>query len=191
MEFYEVINKRHSIREFERKQIPKSKILKIIKAASKAPSGANTQPWKFYVIQNKNKRDKIAQILRDYYNLTSYKNRLKNHKFREIMQNFYSNMGNAPCCIFIYYKKIKGYPDPVLNASATLASENLMLAATAESLGTCWINAFAHKPKKVNKLLKIPKDEILIAPLIIGYPKKGYEYLKREKRNLNEIMRVI
>jgi len=189
MEFYKVIDKRKSIREYETKQIPKSKIIKIIEAATKAASGANTQPWKFYIIQTKKKRDKIVQILRDYYKINN--KIIEKSKVKNILGKFYQNLGDAPCFIFVYYKKMKGYPNPVLSASATLAAGNLMNAAAAEGLGTCWINSFAHKPERLNRLLNIPKDEEIVAPLIIGYPKKGYKPLIREKRKLSEILKFV
>lgn len=189
MELKKVIDRRHSIREYEKKKVSKRIIKKLITAASKAPSGANTQPWKFYVVSDKKKREELINFIRKYYQI--HRDIIKKSRYRTIIENFYYNLGDTPCFIFIYYKKIKGFPDPVLNASAILAAENLMLAAVDEGLGTCWINAFAHREKVVNKILNIPKDERLTAPLIIGYPKKGYSPLKRSKKKINEILKFI
>ena len=181
MKFQDVINKRHSIREYEKKQVPQSVLKELIINATKAPSGANTQPWVFYVIQSKKKRDKMAEIIRDYYKKSGYK-LIQNHKYKNILENFYVNLGDAPCLIFVFYKTIKGFPNPVLSASAILAAGNLINAAVEKGLGTCWINSFLLRRKKISEILKVPKDQKLVAPLIVGYPKKRYKPLIREKR---------
>lgn len=191
MNFQEVINKRHSIREYEKKQIPKKIIKDVIISATKSPSGANTQPWIFYVVQNKKKRDKMAEIIRDYYRVKANRERMKKNKYRKIVEKFYANLGDAPCCIFVYYKKMIGFPDVVLSASTILAAGNLMNAAVEKGLGTCWIHSFLLRRKKVNKILNAPKDQKLVAPLIIGYPKKGYRPLIRSKKNLNEVLKFV
>lgn len=187
MRFYNVLEKRHSIREYESKKVPMSKIRKIIRAATMAPSGANGQPWRFYIVQDAKKRESIIQIVQDYYNL--HCDSINWPKLQKILDNFYYNLGDAPCFIFIYSKKIMDIPEPVLDASTILAGANLINAAVVEGLGTCWINFFVHQPKKINKLLGVPKDEKLVVPLIVGYPRKGYKPLKRTKKKLNEVVK--
>jgi len=54
-----VIYKRRSIRLYRKKQVPKELITRVIEAGRYAPSAGNNQPWKFIVVQN---RDKIREI---------------------------------------------------------------------------------------------------------------------------------
>ena len=186
MEFQEVINKRHSIREYETKQIPKSILKKLIINAGKAPSAKNEQPWNFYVITNKKKRDYLSNILHKEFNKISKKEKLSPNLIK-IASKFYQNMGNAPNIIFVYSNN-KEFNKIV---SISCAIENLMLSATALGLGTCWIGTFKDKEKEISKLLNIPNNKELIASIIIGYPKKGYVPLKRDKKKLNEICKLI
>ncbi len=53
MEFYELIRKRESIRNYTDRQIEEEKLKKILEAARLAPSAANKQPWEFLVIRSK------------------------------------------------------------------------------------------------------------------------------------------
>lgn len=188
MEFYEVLNKRKSIREFEGKRIPRKVLLKIIKAASKAPSSGNTQPWIFYVVQDKEKRDKVAKLLK--LTLKKFNLNAMEPQLRRILVRFYSNMGGALCVIFIYCDlgEGKNKPSPTLLQSVVLAAGNLMNAAAAEGLGTCWVGSFRIFRKEISELLHVPKNQELVAPIIIGYPKKGYKPLKRSKKKLKEIL---
>lgn len=48
--FYEVIRKRHSIREFSSQSVPQNIVAQCIAAAGTAPSGANHQPWHFALV---------------------------------------------------------------------------------------------------------------------------------------------
>jgi nitroreductase len=49
-EFYELIRKRHTVREFSSRPVPRDIIEDCLLAAGTAPNGANHQPWHFAVI---------------------------------------------------------------------------------------------------------------------------------------------
>ncbi len=186
MEFYSVLKTRKSIREFESKRIPTRVISKIVKAASLAASSGNRQPWIFYVVQSKSKRDKISEILRS----TLKHFDLSKSPYGDITKKFYSDLGGAPCVIFVYcdLSTNKHKPEWSLRQSVSLAVGNLMNTAVAEGLGTCWVGSFLIYEKEISKLLGAPKNSELVAPIIIGYPKKGYVPLKRTKKKLKEIL---
>jgi len=46
MEFFDVIENRHSVRAYTDKPIPEDALIRILEAARKAPSASNKQPWK-------------------------------------------------------------------------------------------------------------------------------------------------
>ena len=54
MNFFDLVNKRESVRGYLDKEVEKEKIIKIIEAARVAPSACNAQPWKFVVVNDKN-----------------------------------------------------------------------------------------------------------------------------------------
>ena len=62
MEFFEVIEKRHSVRKFEERPVEKALIDRIISAAGTAPSSKNTKSTAFMVIED---RDTIAAFVKD------------------------------------------------------------------------------------------------------------------------------
>ena len=58
-EFYEVMKTRRTIRDFDKRSVPRAVIENAIKAAGTAPSGANQQPWHFVAVSNADLKAKI------------------------------------------------------------------------------------------------------------------------------------
>ena len=194
MNFQEVIDKRHSIREYEKRPVPRKILKEIIISATKAPSAANWQPWNFTIIQNKKILYKISKILCSSLKKEAEEYGKLNEKLKRTFNRFYSDFGNAPCLILVHIdmEKKRTYRDSKL-LSVAAAIENLMLSAINEELGTCWlgsVKSLKDAEKNINKLLKI-KNKELVTGVIIGYPKKGYKPLIRKKRKLNEVLKFV
>ena len=62
MEFFDVIEKRYSMRGFEDKEVEQEKLDKILKAAQLAPTGVNFQPFKVIVIDAKKYKEELNAI---------------------------------------------------------------------------------------------------------------------------------
>ena len=65
----------------------------------------------------------------------------------------------------------------------TIALQTMVLAATAEGLGTCWIGSFYED--KVRKLLNVPDNLVIVAMLSVGYPRDKEESTSRPPRIKN------
>jgi nitroreductase len=153
MEVFEAILKRRSVRDFEKKEIPKEKIEKLKEALIWAPSAGNLQARKFYFVFNEEIKKKLTKAA--------------------LNQNF---IAKAPlvvvgCCDL---EKISWYGERGRNlytiCDVSAAIENLLLMATAEGLGTCWVGAFDES--EVSKILNLPKNERPIVIVPVGFPKK-------------------
>lgn len=147
-DFLNIINSRRSIRNFTNEPVSKDLIIKIVEAASKAPSACNVQGWHFIVIDD----EKIKQRLIDFGGSIVIK--------------------NAPLGIMVLYdnrtKDIE-YHDYIQSAAAGI--ENLLLAATYYGLGSCWICHLPSK-KQIRKILSIPPYYEPVAYVLIGYKQK-------------------
>src|SRR5215211_6922217 len=66
-DFWAVITTQRSIREFEERPVPRALIVRLIAAATRAPSGSNLQPWRFLVIEAAATRAAIATAVREHY----------------------------------------------------------------------------------------------------------------------------
>ena len=61
MDFFEVLNKRRSVRKFSKNHVPESVMKKCLKASLLAPNSSNLQPWEFYWVRNPEKKDLIVE----------------------------------------------------------------------------------------------------------------------------------
>ena len=164
MDFFEVIENRQSIRSYENKPVEDDKIQKILKAARRAPSANNWQEWKFIIVRDKLKRDKMTLAC-------------KQQKFVE----------EAPVLIVACATKsdhIMTCGQPAYTIDLSIALTHMSLAATALDLGTCWLGAFYED--KVKRLLNIPEEVRVVGVLTLGYPR--YRPPRTNRKPLSEIV---
>lgn len=152
MDSYEVIKTRRSIRSYKKTQIPQDVLNRVLNGARIAPSGSNRQPWRFIIIKEQEKRNKIAKLCHN--------------------QLF---IADAPVVIVCCGKNINynrgGWMDDYsMLVDAAIAFDHLTLAARAEGLGTCWIGSFDNE--EIKSFLKIPEDVNVVAITPLGYPEK-------------------
>ena len=159
MDAIEAIKTRRSIRRFESKEVPKEIIEDLVDCGRLAPSGRGVHPWEFIVVTNKETRRRIAD-------LTDY------GKF----------IAEAPVCIAVFCQDTKYYLE-----DGSAATENILIAANAYGLGSCWV-AGDKKPycEAIRELLGVPEGYKLVSLVAIGYSaeKQG----KKAKRPLQEVL---
>lgn len=135
MDLKEAIYTRRAVREFTAEGVSESIVRDLVEAAVQAPSAVNQQPWSFCVIRDKGVLAEISREAKAYMLRTSPIG-LVSHHFDQILNDpnfdiFY----HAPALIVI--SSVADIPWAVEDCA--LAAENLMLAARAVRLGTCWI----------------------------------------------------
>lgn len=174
MDTYQVIISRRSTRDYLSKKVPNKIIAEIIKAASWAPSGNNSQPWFFYAVSNREIINKMRKAVIE----SDPKNRwLKN----------YGAFFNAPCIISVaidtnkrwYHSKNPAKVDSIDDVldnpdyfSVAAAIQNLLLAAHALKIGSCWCKTSKKYRERLEKILKIKKPYKLAANITLGYYRK-------------------
>jgi len=199
MDVSEAIKKRRSIRKFKPDPIPEEKIRLLLESARLAPSGTNTQPWRFVVIKDNDTKKKLQEAA---------------HNQRHI--------GRAPviivCCADL--KAFKEFPErvdeliesgalpertrevfiPYLSkgmdtvtkdalmvaaaANVAIAVEHIVLQAVEIGLGTCWVRWY--EDDKVKEILGIPEHVEVMALLPVGVPDE--EPSQRPRLSLDKIV---
>ena len=145
---------RRSVRAFKEEQIKEEELDLILKAGIYAPSGMNKQSWQFTVVQNKEKLELLAKVVREALG-------------RDAGYNFYA----PPTLIMLSNEKdnTNGLAD------CSCALENIFLMANSLGIGSCWINQLKTicDEKEVREVLTsfdIPENHIVWGMASIGYP---------------------
>ena len=171
MNFSEVLKNRRSVRQFKEKSVPADLILSILNESILAPSAGNEQPWKFIIVNNsntinrisdeckKNMLERIASNPNDY--AKKYQKMLQNKAFHI----FY----HAPTVIFIIGDaRLKN-----LYVDCALSAAYLMMSATSNGLGSCWVNfGIEIQDFNLQEELGLPLNHKIVAPIALGYPVK-------------------
>ena len=160
MSFIDTVLTRRSIRRYEKQDIPKDVLDKILEAGRQAPSAGNKQPWHFIVLS-------------DY----DIKEKLSHGKWNTFVKDSAVTIVGCGYIGDEYGRKWS-------TVDISIALQNMVIAAWGLGIGSCWIGDF--KEAEVKSLLNIPEDRKVIALVTFGYPAEKIE--SREKKPIDEIV---
>lgn len=152
MDVYKAIHNRTSVRRYTGEDVSPPIVEKLLKAACQAPTAGNLQPWRFWVVRNREVKDGLVHAANDQW-----------------------FVAEAPVVIVVgtdlnIYARRYGKRGTDLYAiqDTAAAIENLLLAVQAEGLGACWVGAFNEEATR--RSLGIPLHIRPVAIVPIGHP---------------------
>ncbi|HNS48236.1 MAG TPA: nitroreductase family protein [bacterium] len=161
MDFQEVIRTRRSIRSFSNRPVPEETLDRILDSARIAPSGNNRQPWKFVVVRDPALKQQIAEAA--------------------YQQDF---IARAPvlvaCCGRRYACPYEPHGDLAYLVDCVIAIDHLVLAARAESVGSCWVGALHAGP--IDRLLNLDRAFTTLMLVPLGYPARDGAFTETDDR---------
>ena len=158
MDALEAIAVRRSVRKYTDTPVSRELLTKIVDAGRLAPTAHNDQPWEFVVVTDAARRRQLADLA-DY------------GKF----------IADAPACIIVISKPTRYYLE-----DGSAATTNMLLAAAALGLGTCWVAG--DKKQYADQVVSLcgASDEYkLVSMISVGYPAK---ISSPKKRPIEEVL---
>jgi nitroreductase len=176
---FEVIKERASVRDYSDRPIEEEKLNIILESARLAPSATNAQPWKFYVIKNKEKIQALGKMP---------------FGSQSIINGF---VAKAPIVIIATAGPIDMFHKAmsfIVNKKwyyldVALALEHMVLTAWDLGVASCWIGWFNDKVAR--NAADIPKNQEIVAMITLGYAKEGYIPHPKVRKTSEEIFKVI
>jgi nitroreductase len=172
-EVLKTISERRSVRSYQKKGIPREIIMKIIEAGNQAPSGMNSQPWRFVVVEDDAFHKRLLdtaipnakRLLEDVKRTNPERYQLIMKRYEELEDPIYYS---APVIIFVIGRG--RYAD----LSCPLACQNMMLAARSLGIGSCWVyfGSLVTEDEEIRKALELKDDEKIFGPIVFGYPEQ-------------------
>jgi nitroreductase len=158
MDAITALKERRSVRRYQDKMIPQSIIRDIIDCGRLAATANNRQPWEFIVVTDK-------QVLKEISSYATY------GKF----------IAQAAACILVL--GLRDYRFIVEDCSA--ATQNIMVAAKAHGIGSCWVAGYGKDYSDIERLLGVPSEYVTVALVPIGYPADDPQI---DKRSIDDVL---
>ena len=174
MEALEALVTRRSTRNYKPDPVEQEKLNKILEAGRRAPSGGNNQTSHFFVIRNREVLDRLVEMTEKAFatmEVTENTYASMKHSINASKKGGYVFCYNAPILIVVANRK--DYGNNI--ADCACAIENMMVAANALDLGSCWINQlkWLNEETEIVEYLRsfgMKEDERVYGAVIIGYP---------------------
>ncbi len=187
---------RRSHRDYLPDPVPADALRTVLEAARWAPSGENAQPWRFIVVTKAEARTRLGAIARRGSGRRftgEFVTRTLHHRFsgledpekqRRVFEKLTTGqvsafVADAPVLVVVVGQK--DVWDTPFDCSAAI--QNMLLAATAIGLGSCWVNAGTldiRDEREIKILLQIPVDYKVVSLVSFGYPSREIKPRRRQ-----------
>jgi nitroreductase len=151
---------RRSIRRFEDTPVSDEDLHRLLLAAMAAPSAVARDPWRFVVVRDRKRKLRITEGL-------------PNGKL----------LDGAPLAIVVCGERsaAQGGLEGYMVQDCTAALQNLLLAAHAMGLGTCWLGVYprTERQEHVNASVGLPPEIEALAVVAVGHPGESKEARSR------------
>lgn len=176
MELLQAIKERRSIRKFTGQPIERALLEKVIKNAMWAPSGMNTQPWKFMVLEGAAKDQLIEISNKAIDQLDKRMRELFGDKMRTFIRGYFKDLGGAPSVVVVLTADHEHDVYMLSSVQSTAAAvQNLCLLAHEAGLSTCWMTGQLWVEKDILEFLGMSEGYRLEAIVPIGYNGQSVE----------------
>jgi nitroreductase/NAD-dependent dihydropyrimidine dehydrogenase PreA subunit len=191
----EIIKQRRSCRLYKDQPVDRALIDDLLQAAVMAPSGTNSQGWKFLILPNREGVIRLGEVTGDFYR------RLNRKAANPIVRTVLKLLGYPALHDYYngYYRKVQealegwdrsredrlfhGAPAAIIVAAdrnsscpaedALLASQNILLMAEALDLGSCLIGYVveaARRDPSIGRLLGLEDNYRIHSVVALGHP---------------------
>jgi nitroreductase len=209
--FLDLAAARRSIRKFQDIDVPDEHIKYFIDSAVMAPSGCNSQCWKFVAIKNKDiiKRIETA-VIEELDKILEIKKSELSQEYLNSKRKAASFFAKAPLVIAVFMTKAEFHDKTMVLAlkeqgldeknimelfanydllSVGAAVENLLLAVQEKGYGACWMNEPAIAAERIKEILEMDKDDRFISLIPVGVP--AYTPRNKKMKELSEVFKML
>jgi coenzyme F420-0:L-glutamate ligase / coenzyme F420-1:gamma-L-glutamate ligase len=177
---HELLYSRRSVRRYTDQPVDRPTLLRLLDAATRAPSAHNRQPWRFLAITDSKAKREIADAMGERLRADRLADGDNEAVVEQDLHRSKLRVGNAPALVFVFFnvRELDAYPDQrrrdaeytMAVQSTAMAMQNLLLAAHAEGLGACLMCAPLFCPDTVTAKLGVAPDWVPQSLVVLGWP---------------------
>lgn len=192
--YYQLMDKRRSVREFSDKPVPREVIQQLILTASTAPSGAHKQPWTFCAIANPDLKKQIRQAA-EQEEYESYNGRMTPEWLEDLAPlgtDWQKPFLEVAPWLIVVFKKIYDVKEDGSKRNNYYVSESVGLASgfLISAIHNAGLVTLTHTPSPMNfltRLLNRPANERPFLLLPVGYPAPEVKVPDLARKQLAEV----
>lgn len=185
----QLMQSRRSIRKFRSEMPERALIEKLIEAAVTAPSASNKQPWRFFVVTNRDLKARMAQAVQAAVDCVAGHIDPQFESAFRAYGDYFTRFENAPVVIVPLYRPLTllstmvgdGLPEAHRRnltcmeqqsgiVSTSLAMQNLLLMAHELGLGASGLTGPLIALHELRSILSVPASWSIVALVAVGYP---------------------
>ncbi len=173
---------RRSVRYYQQAMPPRDMLDRILDSAAMAPSAHNRQPWRYMIVTGAALKERLARAMGARLAEDRRRDGDAEDAIAVDVTRSFKRITGAPVVVLVAMAvaDMDDYPDEARRQaeylmavqSTAMATQNLLLAAHAEGLGTCWMCAPLFCPDEVQAALDIPAHWEPQGLLTLGYPER-------------------
>jgi F420 biosynthesis protein FbiB-like protein len=171
---------RRSVRRFQPEPVPPSLIADLVRAATRAPSAHNRQPWRFHIVRDESEKARLAGAMGDRLRADRSRDGDDPDLIRQDVERSSTRINGAPVVIAVCLtlEDMDSYPDDRRNQaeylmaaqSTAMAAQLLLLKAQSVGLGACWVCAPLFCPETVRAALTLREGWRPQGLILLGWP---------------------
>ena len=196
-EFFRLLERRRTVRDYSDREVPFELIRTAIRTAGTAPSGANMQPWRFVVVKDGEVKRKI-RMAAEKEEYESYHGRMSEKWLRRLAvlgtDEHKPFLEIAPYLIVVFRITTVtegSEPEPTYYSQESVGIAVGMLLAALHNMGLATLTHTPSPMKFLQEILGRPRNEVPFVLIPVGYPASDAKVPDIERKPLNEIMEVI
>ena len=196
-EFFKLLDRRRTVRDYSDREVPFELIRTAIKTAGTAPSGANMQPWRFVVVKDREVKRKI-RVAAEKEEYESYHGRMSEKWLRRLAvlgtDEHKPFLEIAPYLIVVFRITTvteDGESEPTYYSQESVGIAVGMLLAALHNAGLATLTHTPSPMKFLQEILGRPRNEVPFVLIPVGYPAGEAKVPDIERKPLDEIMEVI
>lgn len=195
--FYELMNRRRTVRDYSDRDVSIELIETAIATAGTAPSGANMQPWRFVVVRDAEVTRKIREAA-EREERESYTSRMSEKWLRRLAplgtDEHKPFLEIAPYLIVVFRitsVEENGESEPTYYSQESVGIAVGMLLAALHNMGLATLTHTPSPMKFLQEILGRPKNEVPFVLIPVGYPADDARVPDIKRKPLEEIMKVV
>ena len=195
--FYLELSRRRTVREFDRRAVPREAVIDAIRTAGTAPSGAHKQPWHFVLIEDPAAKKKL-RIAAEAEEKKSYEERMPDEWLEDLAPlgtDWHKPyLENCPFLIAVFAQPFADTPQGRRKHYYVQESVGIAVGFLLAALHTAGIATLTHTPSPMGflrDLLGRPQSERAYMLIALGYPEADCQVPDLERKELDEILTVV